>query len=203
MSHMKPVYIVDDDSAVRESVAVAIEIAGYDVLSFATATEFLKIASTLAHGCLVLDVKMPVMNGLELQERLVGCGLHFPTIVMTGDGDIAMAVRAMKAGAIDFIEKPFAAEDLIERIEDSFRESTRAAPDGAAAGKLSLLSARERQVLEGVVAGLPNKTIAYDLGLSPRTVEVYRARLMEKMKASTLPELVRLAFSAGVTPSHR
>jgi two-component system response regulator FixJ len=204
MSNEKTVYVVDDDVAVRESLSLVIELAGYRVICFPAATEFLDKARGLGPGCLVVDVRMPEMDGLELQERLTERGFRFPTIVMTGHGDVGIAVRAMKAGAIDFIEKPFAKETLVDCIRSAFMRMEAAVTGSAvvteAAARVSRLSVRERQVLERLVSGLPNKVIAYDLSVSPRTVEVYRARVMDKMMASSLADLVRLALAAGVVP---
>jgi two-component system, LuxR family, response regulator FixJ len=199
------VYIVDDDEAVRDSLSVLLESKAYAVKSFASAPDFLAVAPSLPVGCLIVDIRMPEMDGLELQHHLIERALHFPMIVITGHGDVPLAVRAMKAGAIDFIEKPFAAEAILNSLGGAL--SRLAAPNErdpaavAAAAKLALLSPREREVLEGLLAGLPNKSIAYDLAISPRTVEIHRARVMDKMGARSLSELVRLALAAGVRPS--
>ena len=199
------VYIVDDDEAVRDSVSALLESKGYAVTSFGSAPEFLETARSLSAGCVVVDIRMPEMDGLELQQRLIERSLGFPLIVITGHGDVPLAVRAMKAGAIDFIEKPFALEAILDSLAAAFARL--ATPTGqdpaavAAASKLNLLSPREREVLEGLLAGLPNKSIAYDLGISPRTVEIHRARLMDKMGARSLSELIRLALAGGVQPT--
>jgi two-component system, LuxR family, response regulator FixJ len=199
------VYIVDDDEAVRDSLSVLLESKAYAVRSFVSAAKFLAAAPSLPAGCLIVDIRMPEMDGLELQQRLVERGLDFPLIVITGHGEVPLAVRAMKAGAVDFIEKPFASEAILDSLDTALARL--AAPNGqdpaavAAATKLALLSPREREVLEGLLAGLPNKTIAYDLAISPRTVEIHRARVMDKMGARSLSELVRLALAAGVRPS--
>jgi len=198
------VYIVDDDDAVRDSLAVLLEACGYRVRGFAMAREFLDAAPALPHGCLIADIRMPRMDGLELQQHLAQRRLQFPTIVITGHGDVPLAVRAMKAGALDFIEKPFATPTILASVATALARLDAAAerdPVGAAAAaKLDLLSSREREVLEGLLAGFPNKTIAYDLAISPRTVEIHRARLMDKMGARSLSELVRLALAAGLQP---
>jgi two-component system response regulator FixJ len=148
---------------------------------------------------------MSEMDGLELQQQLIDRSLHFPLIVITGHGDVPLAVRAMKAGAVDFIEKPFASEAILNSLDTALARLNRPSEQDptavAAATKLALLSPREREVLEGLLAGLPNKTIAYDLAISPRTVEIHRARVMDKMGARSLSELVRLALAAGVRPS--
>jgi two-component system, LuxR family, response regulator FixJ len=199
------VYIVDDDEAVRDSLSVLLESKAYAVSSFASAPEFLAVAPSLPVGCLIVDIRMPEMDGLELQQHLTDRSLDFPLIVITGHGDVPLAVRAMKAGAVDFIEKPFASEAILSSLEAALSRLT--TPDkedpvkAAAALKLALLSPRELQVLQGLLAGLPNKSIAYDLEISPRTVEIHRARLMDKMGARSLSELVRLALAAGLQPS--
>jgi two-component system response regulator FixJ len=205
MSPERCVYIVDDDEAVRDSLAVLLESKAYAVRSFGSAPEFLEAAPSLPAGCLIVDIRMPEMDGLELQQRLNERTLDFPIIVITGHGDVPLAVRAMKAGAVDFIEKPFATDTILDSLAAAC--SRLAAPGaqdpakGAAASKLALLSPRERQVLDGLLAGLPNKSIAYDLEISPRTVEIHRARVMDKMGARSLSELIRLTLTAGVRPS--
>ncbi len=198
------VYIVDDDEAVRDSLSVLLESKAYKVKSFGSAPEFLTAAQSLPLGCLIVDIRMPEMGGLELQQRLIERTLNFPMIVITGHGDVPLAVRAMKAGAVDFIEKPFTAEAILGGVQTALaRLEAPGEPDPtavAAAAKLMLLSPREREVLAGLVAGLPNKSIAYDLAISPRTVEIHRARVMDKMGARSLSQLVRLALAAGVRP---
>jgi len=204
MSSKPCVYIVDDDAAVRDSLSVLLEAKGHAVTSFGSAPDFLTAAPLLSVGCLIVDIRMPEMDGLELQQHLIDRSLDFPLIVITGHGDVPLAVRAMKAGAVDFIEKPFASQAILDSIEVAFsRLATPSEQDPiavAAATKLRLLSPREREVLKGLLAGLPNKTIAYDLAISPRTVEIHRARLMDKMGARSLSELIRLALTAGVMP---
>lgn len=148
---------------------------------------------------------MPEMNGLELAERLRALALKFPMIVITGHADVPLAVQAMKAGAVDFIEKPFAAETMLESLGAAGSRLAKSSSErdpatAAAAAKLALLSPREREVLEGLLAGLPNKSIAFDLGISPRTIEIHRARVMDKMAARSLSELIRLALAAGIQP---
>ena len=202
------VYIVDDDEAVRDSLSVMLEARTYAVKSFGSAPEFLAAAPSLPLGCLIVDIRMPEMDGLELQQSSDGTRtVDFPLIVITGHGDVPLAVRAMKAGAVDFIEKPFTSEAILNSLDLAL--SRLAVPSEqdptamAAVAKLVLLSPREREVLEGLLAGLPNKTIAYDLAISPRTVEIHRARVMDKMGARSLSELVRLALAAGVQPSRQ
>ena len=198
-------YIVDDDEAVRDSLSVLLQSKGYAVKSFVSGPEFLAATPSLSAGCLIVDIRMPEMDGLTLQQQLLERNLGFPLIVITGHGDVPLAVRAMRAGAVDFIEKPFASEAILISLGAAFARlagSAQQDPAGTtAARKLDLLSPREREVLGGLLAGLPNKSIAYDLGISPRTVEVHRARVMDKMGARILSELVRLALAAGVRSS--
>jgi two-component system, LuxR family, response regulator FixJ len=201
MTANRRVYVVDDDEAVRHSLLTLLDSEGYLVRGFASGQEFLAAAPTLGPGCLVVDVRMPGMDGLELQHRLVQGGFCFPIIIMTGHGDIPLAVKAMKAGAADFIEKPFTAT-IIDSLEAAFSRLATAGDrnlaGAEAAAKLARLSAREREVLEGLLAGLPNKSLAYSLGISPRTVEIHRARVMDKMGARSLSELIQMALAAGV-----
>jgi two-component system, LuxR family, response regulator FixJ len=201
------VYIVDDDAAVRDSLTVLLAAHAYAVSSFASAQEFLAAAASLMPGCLIADMRMPGMTGLELQQRLNELALAFPTIIITGHGDVPLAVRAMKEGAVDFIEKPYAFEAILGGIELALARLGVQPPSDAAAtaaaARLALLTPRERDVLHGLVAGLPNKSIAYDLAISPRTVEVHRARVMQKLQARSLSEVVRLALAAGVAPHMR
>ncbi len=198
------IVVVDDDSAVRDSLGSLLETAGFSVQLYESAEGFIARCPPTERGCLLLDVQMPDMDGLTLQERVTTGWPRLAVVVMTGHGDVPIAVRAMKAGAVDFIEKPFHHEVLLEIIANAVEHSRQIAKEAEEAGaldaKLGLLSKREREVLEGLVAGLPNKTIAYDLGVSPRTVEIYRARLMDKMQARSLSELVRMATTAGVRP---
>ena len=206
MRNDRHVYVVDDDEAVRDSLAVLLEARDYQVRSFGLAQEFLDAASMLPPGCLIADIRMPEMDGLELQRRLHERSLRFPTIMITGHGDVPLAVRAMKAGALDFIEKPFATQDILNSVDAALQQLAAPADERdpsaiAAMAKLSLLSPREREVLEGLLVGLPNKSIAYDLAISPRTVEIHRARVMDKMGARSLSELIRLALAAGLKPS--
>lgn len=207
MASDRLVFVVDDDEAVRDSLSVMLEGKGYTVRSFASAHEFLSSAPALRTGCLITDIRMPEMDGLELQQALLERSLHFPTIVITGHGDVPLAVRAMKYGSVDFIEKPFSAETLLESIAVALNQVEEGADKdefaATGAARLSLLSPREREVLEGLLAGLPNKSIAYDLAISPRTVEIHRARVMDKMGVRSLSELVRLSLAAGAEPRVR
>jgi two-component system, LuxR family, response regulator FixJ len=198
------VHVVDDEEAVRKSLAFLLTTAGFTVRMHKSAADFLSIAKDLDDCCLVTDLRMPEIDGVELLRRLKSDHRHIPSIVITGHGDVPMAVEAMKAGALDFIEKPFADDVLITAIRlAALRIAGHLADkDDASAIKerLELLSEREREVLAGVVSGLPNKTIAYDLNISPRTVEVHRANVMQKMQAKSLPELVRQCMAAGPMP---
>jgi two-component system, LuxR family, response regulator FixJ len=196
------VHIVDDEEAVRNSLAFLLQTSGFAVRVHESATDFLRVASGISNGCLITDLRMPDMNGVELLRRLRDAGALLPAIVITGHGDVQMAVEAMKNGALDFIEKPFADDVLLDSIN---RAVSRAAEQHRSAAlteqvkqRLDTLSDRERQVLGGVVAGRPNKTIAFDLGISPRTVEVYRAGLMAKMQAKSLADLVRMVMDSGI-----
>ena len=195
------VHVIDDDADVRHSLSFLLSTAGLAVQVHESAVAFLKVLPGVEGGCIVTDVRMPGMDGIELQRRLQSQKNTIPVIVMTGHGDIALAVEAMKAGAVDFIEKPFDDEVLIAAIKSALaRKRQQSALDPAAARvqeRLKLLSERERQVLDGLVAGKPNKIIAYDLGISPRTVEIYRANVMTKMQADSLSALVRMALVAG------
>ncbi|MBL8583622.1 MAG: response regulator transcription factor FixJ [Rhizobiaceae bacterium] len=194
------VHVVDDEEPVRKSLGFLLGVAGFTVRLHDSATAFLAAAPGLRNGCLITDLRMPDMSGVELLKKLGDMHVRIPSIVVTGHGDVPMAVEAMKAGALDFIEKPFEDEVLIEAVRQA---ATRLkAPSDADAdainARIAQLSPREREVLTGVVAGLPNKTIAYDLDISPRTVEVHRANVMAKMEAKSLPELVRMALTVDL-----
>lgn len=196
------VYIIDDDDAVRDSLSLQLEATGYEVAAFPSAIGFLEIARTLQPGCVISDVQMPDMDGMELQRRLTDMKLDFPVVIVTGHADVALAVRAMKAGAVDFIEKPFGEQAILESLRHAqtrFAAQRASAQAGATAReKLATLTPREREVFDEMVRGKQNKVIAYDLDISPRTVEVHRARVLEKLEARSLSELVRLALAAGV-----
>jgi two-component system response regulator FixJ len=195
------VHLIDDDEAVRQSLAFLLATAGHAVRVYDSAESFLLAPPAGAVGCIVSDVRMPGMDGLALLKRLKEIGVHLPVVIMTGHADIPMAVEAMKAGAVDFIEKPFDDEVLLSAIRIALgrlgQSAEKSAEIAAIRAKLDSLSERERQVLDGLVSGNPNKTIAYDLDLSPRTVEVHRANLMIKMGANSLSDLVRMALTAA------
>jgi len=193
------VHIVDDDEAVRDSLSVLLESADLSVRTYESATAFLDALPGLGAGCVLTDVQMPGLDGLALQRRLTALGIRLPVIVMTGHGDVPIAVEALKAGAADFLEKPFDDAQLLSAVQNALAASRRTQDADAAtaqiARRLASLTPREREVLDKLVAGQPNKTIAYDLGSSPRTVEVHRARVMEKMGVRSLAELVRMTIA--------
>ena len=192
------VHVIDDDAAVRQSLAFLLSTAGLAVRVHASAVDFLKVLPEIQGGCIVTDIRMPEMDGLELQRRLRELKAGLPVIVMTGHGDVPLAVEAMKAGAIDFIEKPFDDEVLLSAIRSALsrhaKDSEREARLAMVRDRMKALSGREQEVLERLVAGKPNKVIAHELGLSARTIEVYRANVMTKMQADSLSELVRMAL---------
>jgi two-component system, LuxR family, response regulator FixJ len=197
------VHVIDDDEAVRDSLSLLLESAGLSVRSYASATAFLGALPSQGVGCVLTDVQMPGLSGLEPQRRLTQFGIRLPVIIMTGYGDVAIAVEALKAGAADFLEKPFDDVQFLAVVSSalSASEQTYEATIATAriAERLASLTPREREVLDRVAAGQPNKTIAYDLVASPRTIEVHRARVMKKMGASSLSELVRIAIAAEGT----
>jgi len=199
------VHLIDDDDGVRHSLAFLLTTAGLAVRVHETASAFLDVRTTLQPGCVVSDIRMPGIDGLELQRRITELELNLPVIIMTGHGDIALAVQAMKAGAIDFIEKPFDDELMLSAIRIALDRHDevgyRKAEIVEIQTKLQSLSLRERQVLDGLLGGHANKVIAYDLSLSARTVEVHRANIMTKMAATSLSLLVRKALVAGLLPS--
>lgn len=197
-----PIFLVDDDDSVRRSVGFMLKTTGFVVEPFVSGDEFLSRVKHLDPGCILLDMRMPGKDGLQVQSELNERGVTFPVIFMTGHGDIDMAVKAMKGGAADFIEKPFEKVHLIEalkqaihRLIDNERHHARREE---ALVLLNALTPREHDVLGGLVNGHPNKTIGYDLGISPRTVEIHRANLMQKIGVHTLSDLLRTAFAAGL-----
>ena len=197
------VHVIDDDEAVRDSLKFLLRTAGMEVRTYESATAFLDALPGINAGCIITDVRMPDISGVDLLRRLKELKVGVPVIVITGHGDVQLAVEAMKIGAVDFIEKPFDDDLLLAAIrsalgrwaKDSQQESGRA----RLLEKIAALSSREREVLDGLVAGKPNKVIAFDLGISPRTVEIYRANVMTKTGAGSLSELVRMALVAGLT----
>jgi two-component system response regulator FixJ len=192
------VHVIDDDDAARDSLAFLLRTAAMNVRTYESALAFLPAIQVQPQGCIVTDVRMPDMSGIDLLRRLRELNIDLPVIVITGHGDIPLAVEAMKSGAVEFLEKPFDDDVILTAIRSALDRSreqgSRAAEKAEIMQRLTSLSQRERQVLDGLVAGLPNKTIAYDLGISPRTVEVYRANLMTKMDANSLSDLVRMAL---------
>ena len=194
------IHLVDDDEAVRRSVSFMLKTAGFRVQTYEDGVQLLKSAPVLDAGCVLLDIRMPTMDGLEVQQALKEKGVALPVIIMTGHGDVNLAVRAMKAGAVDFIEKPFEKAVLVGAIEHGMERLERVAGNRERAEdacvRLNALTPRERDVLNGLAKGLPNKTIAYDLGISPRTVEIHRANLMTKLGVRSLSEALRLTFAA-------
>ena len=202
MPNKGKVYVIDDDEAMRDSLNFLLDAADFDVSLFETAENFLDVLPGLEFGCVVSDVRMPGIDGIELLKRMKASHSKFPVVIMTGHGDVPLAVEAMKLGAVDFLEKPFEDDRLIGMIETAIREAEPAAKSEAVANdvaaRVATLSPRERQVMEGLIAGLSNKLIARDYDISPRTIEVYRANVMTKMQANSLSELVRLAMRAGL-----
>lgn len=195
------VHVIDDDVDVRQSLAFLLSTAGLAVRVHDSATTFLQLLHDIQDGCVVTDIRMPGMDGLQLQKRLAELRPRLPVIVMTGHGDVPLAVQAMKAGAVDFIEKPFDDEVLLAAIRSALarhaRDTEHESRVAAITARLALLSEREREVLKGLVDGKPNKVIAYDLGISARTVEVYRANVMTKMQADSLSALVRMVLATA------
>lgn len=200
MSERKLVHLVDDDDSVRRAVGFILKTSGFLVKSYESGIELLKDARKLDPGCILLDIRMPGMDGLDVQQELQKIGIKLPVIIMTGHGDIPLSVRAIKAGAIDFIEKPFDKATLLHALDEAFASMARSNSDREIAKnaivRLHVLTPRERDVLDGLAKGLPNKTIAYDLGISPRTVEIHRANLMAKLEVRNLSEALRIAFAA-------
>ena len=201
MPNERTVHVIDDDDAVRDSLGFMLRAAGMEVRAYESAAAFLALLSKDIDGCIVTDVRMPGVSGMDLLARLREVNVELPVIVMTGHADVPLAVEAMKLGAIDFIEKPFDDEAILASIrmalDQHVEDDRRSAKKVEIQQRLALLSGRERQVLDGLIAGHPNKIIAFDLGISPRTIEVYRANVMTKMQAATLSDLVRMALIAG------
>ena len=195
------VHVIDDDEAMRQSLAFLLGATGMEVQTYDSAVEFLKVAPTLKAGCVITDVRMPELSGIELLRRLRELKVGVPVIVITGHGDVPLAVKAMKAGAVDFIEKPFSDDVILASLEAATRgrEAKRAGAANDVVGqRIARLTPREIEVFQQLILGHPNKVIAYHLNISARTVEIHRARVMEKMEARSLPELVRMAIEGGV-----
>jgi len=199
--NLRLVHLVDDDAAIRRSVGFMLKTSGHRVESYESGADLLKSSASLSEGCILLDIRMPGMDGLEVQQALQDKGIGLPVIIMTGHGDVSLAVKAMKAGAVDFIEKPFEKQALLASLDEGFDRLSRKEATGErqrdAELRLQGLTARERDVLDGLAQGLPNKTIGYDLGISPRTVEIHRANLMSKLGVRSLSEALRIAFAAS------
>ena len=202
MAHRGKVYVIDDDEAMRDLLDFLLGAADFQVSLFESALNFLDALSTIDFGCVVSDVRMPGIDGIELLKRLKTGASQFPVVIMTGHGDVPLAVEAMKLGAKDFLEKPFEDDRLIGMIEAALRQAEPGVRSEAATleiqSRIASLSPRERQVMDGLIAGLSNKLIAREYDISPRTIEVYRANVMTKMQAASLSELVRLAMRGGV-----
>ncbi|WP_417594279.1 response regulator transcription factor [Parasphingorhabdus sp.] len=200
MNNNQLIYIVDDDDAVRRSVKFMLKHTGFQTREMASGDEFLKNVQRNERGCVLLDIRMPGMDGLEVQEHMNKNGIDMPIIILTGHGDIEIAVKAMRAGALNFIEKPYNKDALLRAIDEAFRHLENNNLKEIAASdanmRLSCLTGRERDVLNGLLQGYPNKTIAFDLGISPRTVEIYRANMMEKLRVKSLAEALRFGFAA-------
>lgn len=202
----RKVYIVDDDEAIRDSLSMLLESQGYMIAAYSSGPEFLAAFDPGLEGCLLADLRMPRMDGLELQQALIARGSRLAVIIMTAHGDVPVAVRAMKAGAVDFLEKPIETEALLAALRRGFEtghelpHALDLAKDPDLGKRLAQLSPREREVLERLVAGRSNKIIARELDISPRTVELHRARVMHKMEAQSLSHLVRMALSLGIDP---
>lgn len=202
MSDSRVVHLVDDEEAIRKSAGFVLSRAGYKVQPYGSGAEFLKQARAAPRGCVLLDVRMPEMDGLQVQAAMADRGIDMPVIVLTGHGDVTIAVQAMKAGAVEFLEKPFEKAALLAALERAFlrleRNDNRELEQREALTRIAALTPREREILEGLSKGYPNKTIAYDLGCSSRTVEVHRASLMHKLAVHSLSDLLRIAFAAGL-----
>jgi two-component system response regulator FixJ len=201
----KTVHVIDDDAALRDSLHFLLKSAKLEAETYDSAEAFLKALPAIKGGCILTDVRMPGLSGIELLRKLKNASIELPVIVMTGHGDIALAVEAMKAGAVDFLEKPFDDEVLLKAARLALhrygQEAEKDAEKAQIRTRLESLSQRERQVLEGLIAGHPNKVIAADYNISPRTVEIYRAHVMSKMRADSLSDLVRMGLQAGLFDS--
>lgn len=196
------IFIVDDHEAVRDSLGALLRANGLSVEMYGCGRDFLDALDPSRHGCLLLDLRLPDISGIEVQQKLSAMGAKLRTIMISGHGDVPLAVKAMKAGAVDFIEKPCTDDVILACVRRALELSEKAREEEATnddmAVRLALLTPREREVLDALVGGQPNKVIAYDLGISPRTVEIHRARVMSKMEAKSLSHLVRMALAAGI-----
>jgi len=195
------VFVVDDDEAVRDSLALLLRSVELAVETFGSANQFLDSYDPAAPGCLILDVRLPGMSGLELQQKLADDGADLPIVFITGHGDVPMAVRAMRRGAVDFLQKPFSNQDLLDRVQQALTEQShrrrQSESKAEIAQRIQSLTPRENEVMELIVEGLPNKVIANRLGMSQRTVEVHRASVMRKMQADSVAQLVHLVFAVN------
>jgi two-component system response regulator FixJ len=204
MPSRRTLHIVDDDDDVRESAALLLDAAGYSVFTYPSGVDFLERFDASIPACILLDIHMPGMDGLELQRQLAARDVGYPVIVLTGQGDISIAVQAMKNGAFEFLEKPYLNDVLLAAVRDAFARLEETTEDRAITAdsrtRIAKLTGRETQVMQGLLAGLPNKLIAYELDISVRTVEIYRANVMEKLDARSLSTAVRMALAAGVEP---
>ena len=209
MVNEKLVYIIDDDDSVRRSAAFMLKHSGYRVEAHASGASFLKDVKPAERGCVLLDVGLPDMDGLEVQQEMVRRGIDMPVVILTGCCDVSVAVKAMRAGAVNYIAKPCEKSALLGAIDEACQRLECQQDGGMQAGeaqiRLASLTGRERDVLDGLVAGHPNKTIAQDLGISPRTVEVYRAKMMHKLRVRSLSEALRIGFiaQAEVEPTYQ
>ncbi len=198
------VHVIDDDDAARDSLEFLLRSAKFEVRTYESAKDFLGVLPGLKSGCVITDVRMPEVSGIDLLRKVRELDVRVPVIVITGHGDVPLAVEAMRIGAIDFLEKPYEDDVLLASVRSALGQSDKQVAQSVEQAelqeRLASLSAREREVLEGLMAGHPNKIIAYNLGISPRTVEIYRANVMTKMKAGSLSELVRMGLVAGVLP---
>jgi RNA polymerase sigma factor (sigma-70 family) len=206
MTEGKPtIFIVDDDPSVRDSLELLVTSIGYDVKAYSSAHEFLECAPPGAPGCLILDIRMPGMSGLDLQERCAGAGFFLPIIFITGHGTIPMSVRAMKAGAVDFLEKPFDEQEFLDAITKAIERDRHAAQAreelGEIVERINTLSPREREVFDLLVTGMSNKQVAGNLGTTERTIKAHRSRVMEKMNAGSLADLTRYAEKLNLSKS--
>lgn len=201
-SKRKLVHVIDDDDGVRRSLDFLLSHAGYHVIRWDSAESFLKRADRSTPACALLDIRMPGMDGLELQQEMQARGFNFPVIVLSGHGDVALAVRAMQAGAVDFLQKPTDREQVLAAVRRAFETMTDCEEQRNrsewAKTQIGRLTIREQEVLDGLACGYPNKTIAFDLGISARTVEVYRANVMEKLAVNSFADALRIAFAAGL-----